>query len=95
MKAHIKVTQDHIDRGYPEDSEACPVAMAIQEQLVWSYISVMPGAEVEGQSEDNMNQITNYTGDLPDIAADFIRTFDEHGRHSVKPFEFDMEIEKL
>lgn len=84
MKLKIDVTQEDIDKGTPEKSNSCPIALALKRQL--------PEAEEISVDivSDFMIDEQRYIGDLPKSGEMFIQDFDNHKQ--VNPFSFEMEF---
>lgn len=84
----ITVTQDDIDNGTPACNDGCPIALAMQRVFTkdatvgtehfWPWATEFPDMPV--------------TGNLPAIAKDFVRDYDE-GR-PVQPFQFEASYEE-
>lgn len=79
----IEVTQKHIDNGRACSSRHCAVALAIQEAL-GDYDSVSVRTQ---KAEISDRQIH-----LPAVVINFIERFDIHGKGSVQPFAFDLDL---
>lgn len=84
MMIHVKVTQEHIDKGIPSDLCNCPIALAMKDNFTF--------VEINGNVRCAKNE-TIYRGLLGPITLKFIKDFD-NGRE-VKPFEFDIELYKV
>jgi hypothetical protein len=72
----IKVDWKHIAKGEPEETESCPIALALREQ----------GARDVDVNEDSIN-IGEKSYDMPGKARTFVTIFDSY-RTDVKPMEF-------
>lgn len=78
----VKVTQDHIDKGQPDDCGVCPIARAVDDAfgvenaLVWDD-------EIEVITKDRMYLAVCHSK----ATTDFMLAFDE-GK-PVKPFQFN------
>lgn len=79
MKKVIKVTAEHISRGFKQDSESCPIAMAARDSFLSREVFV-------GRS---IMCVDGYTYDMPPEASRFVRSFDKG--LPVEPFEFEVE----
>ena len=80
----VTVTQDHIDNGEALNDMYCPIALAIKDQLPdakWVSVGPMDAAVCLDVEKDPVSYI------LPDVAADFIMSFD--CGCEVEPFEFE------
>jgi hypothetical protein len=82
----IRVTADHIKRGEPQDSEKCPIALAMKEQR-GDYVDV-DGCHAWYHPPGNDGGAL--TADLPEEARKFVDRFD-HGDETAGPFEFTVE----
>lgn len=91
MLLHVDVTAEDITRGAACKSDRCPVALALLRALNAAgipadMVSVGPSRVVWFASPHRVNAYN-----LPDIAKDFIREFDE-GWNMALPFSFDLDI---
>lgn len=77
MKIEVKKT--HIRRGQQNTSEYCPIALAIRESLSAEKVEV----------HHVTARIGRKTFDLPQVAKNFIRAFDEQ-KSSVGPLSFEL-----
>ena len=76
----ITVTKEHIKKGKPNLGYACPIALAVREQLHLSAVEVhVDGAGITAGTMDY---------EIPRAAVLFFWRFDE-GK-SVKPFSFNL-----
>jgi hypothetical protein len=75
----IRVTEEHIKAGKPDNCRFCPIAIAITEALEHKYIVVV---------KPKLCYTCGRVFALPEIARNFIRSFDL-GKH-VEPFEFEL-----
>jgi len=81
----VKVTQEHISKGTPNNGSCCPIALALKDM---GYQDV----------EVNIDDITFMDGPVywscgftPSSVDGFITTFDAEGPTGVNPFEFWLE----
>ena len=83
----IIVTQEDISNGERACNDGCPIALAMQRiwpdahvgtEHFWPWATEFPDMPV--------------TGDLPDVAKDFVRDYDD-GNH-VEPFSFTASYEE-
>lgn len=98
MKLHIQVTQDNIDKARPSTKCACPIALAVKDELIanhefsnkegssWASIDNDKGRAVEHRRD-------RLKFNLPESAQQFIRERDE--KKAVKPFEFTVEAKAV
>lgn len=93
MKLNIQVTQKNIDESRREQKCACPIALAIKDELVASHGAKMHLCEASVDAEGgrcaveyNRNQ---QSFDLPDKAIRFIVSRD--AKEAVAPFQFSVE----
>lgn len=75
----IKVTQKHIDNGFKNNCWRCPIALAIEEQLINKSFTVA----------SSTIRIQGNVINLPYEACNFIRKFDNG--LPVEPFEFELD----
>lgn len=83
----IQVKQEHIDKGVQGKCGSCPIALAINENLVDGVISNVRYSRVDLVK----NEV--YLAEelwLPPEASRFIRSFDNG--EQVQPFSFELEI---
>ena len=73
----IKVTAEHIKNGQPRNNCACPIALAVDEQM-----------KVKSVVTTYAIFISNTRYVLPDAAKAFISAFDS--LEQVEPFEFEL-----
>lgn len=78
----IQVTEQNIREG-KKGSRSCPIALALNEQLGPNYKFISVGAGSisflkKKEEKDGMTFFTNHNIDLPEIAKDFIKIFDEY-----------------
>jgi hypothetical protein len=86
MKFTIKVSPQDIIDGIPEDERLCPIALACRRILPKNYDFF----EVDDNLNfTDVNENRQYTCILPEVADDFIQTFDNH--LPVYPIEFEIE----
>lgn len=79
----IIVTQAHIDNGEPQCASACPIALALNEQL--------PGGWMVDESVAHSPERGVYAK-LPKEACTFIAEFDYDGPDYLEPFDMDLEF---
>jgi hypothetical protein len=85
----ITVTAEHIARGFPEDCERCPIALAIADAFPdLTYVAVGPEA-ITLQNEPPRDHSPYAEIEVPRRALEFIWDFDD-GR-SGEPFSFDLD----
>lgn len=75
----ISVTQAHIDTGVPIQCSKCPIALAVGDVVVGEVAVGIRSLCIE-----------TYWIDLPSVAQQFIRAYDDGT--VVEPFEFEVEI---
>jgi hypothetical protein len=80
----IEVTQEHIEKGVPEEECNCPIALAIRDAFNVEELEVSVNATVIRVGFDHCP--------TPEEAEAFVCDFDD-GR-SVRPFTFDLPIEE-
>lgn len=90
MIKHIVVTQEHIDKGIPENPHSCPVYLAIDE--VCKDVSGVFGEYITFiERQDDYEDF--YKVIAPMSVGLFVEAFDDSRDHPmVKPFEFDLEL---
>jgi len=82
----IKVTQEDIDGGVPQDVRACPIARAMKRQTgKASKVGMWSAWTVEEDWQAGIE--TEYV--LPPAAREFIRAFD-YNRAPVQPATFNL-----
>lgn len=82
----IKVTQEHIDKGIPEDTMACPIALALYDAGFKGYdVDIITATDKACAKRLDSKEII-----LPNICRDFILDFDHGGL--VQPFEFEFTV---
>jgi len=88
---HVKVTQDHIDRGRKGECRLCPIALALSEKGYQDVVVGVPcGTEIT-VTLSNDGKFQSYI--LPQKASYWIEDFD---RDKVQlPIEFDMTLWSL
>lgn len=75
----IKVQKKHILRGIQEESNACPVALAL----------IDAGFKCPDVGYNDMrDDIINVSFHYPRSVKRFVKTFDKKGKKAVKPFSF-------
>lgn len=88
MIKHISVTQEHIDKGIPQQGDHCPIFLAIKE--VCLSVEGVYGDYIEYYLDGDMDTITVTA---PTEVELFVSAFDDSLDHPlVKPFEFDLHI---
>jgi hypothetical protein len=94
MRKLIRVTQEDINNGRPDDSFNCPVALAIQRELRTNSIDVVCHfgyTKIPLVFKPLNTYYVIQTGSLlPRSANRFIKKFDAH--KEVKPFNFYIEV---
>jgi hypothetical protein len=91
---HVQVTQQDINQGRPYSPSSCPIALALKRATKAGYVSVGP-ARADITVYRLFRKDASYLAPLPTTAAKFIETFDNYHTHlTVKPFEFDLELER-
>ena len=91
----IQVTQEHIDCGVREDSNSCPIALAIKAQVPDVHT---PTVDVDQADISFYRGGVLYRYATPELAAEFVEMFDSDDRGSawdcweadVGPFEFEL-----
>ena len=85
MSIHVCVTQEDINKGIRENTEKCPVALAIKRVCGQGrYVEVLnPNVEIDEFTEHSDYYV------LPPSIEEYINSFDNGG--VVEPIEFDME----
>jgi len=92
-KVHFYVTQEDLKKGIKYNCERCPVARSIKRRLKHkniTYITVTPGLVTVICSDS-----TVVTNPLSEKVKNFIINFDKMNKHSIKPFRFYLEFNKL
>ena len=79
---HIQVTWADIKAGFPGLSRDCPLALACERAVPHAY--PWGHAKVLSETVD----INGMVYSLPDIAQEFVQTFDDS--ESVRPIDFDL-----
>jgi hypothetical protein len=86
----VKVTQDHIDRGTPESSSSCPIALCLKEEFATLHVDVdvLEGTRLSILINGKELQVSN-----PKRLINFIIGFDNYGKTSsyVKPMFIEYE----
>jgi hypothetical protein len=83
----IRVTEKHIERGRRHDICACPIALAIREQMPFATEVKVYATRVAIHKEEGLAFTRPL---LPPDAIAFICAFD--AKRSVQPFEFELPI---
>jgi hypothetical protein len=85
VRLHVEVTAEDIEKGVCQDSDSCPIALAVHR---------LPGIE-EVCVDNDVLWVRTAEGKLasgmPAEAAKFVDSFDNRG--AVQPFSFDIEVE--
>jgi hypothetical protein len=85
----IRVTQEHIDRGFRGDCDSCPITLAIRERFPGWYVQTTPVDVGFRRYGEPFFRLTP----LPPIAVDFVQNLDSYDVYrTVSPFEFDLII---
>ncbi len=80
-KLNVNVTEHDIAAGIPEESNSCPIALAVYRQYPDAIVDV-----------DGCNIVlNNAVFPLPEPACEFIDNFDSE--HAVKPFSFEASVD--
>lgn len=87
---HIKVTQQHIERGIAVNCRECPIALAVRDAIPNIYNTVV-SVSITIYSPDH-HLLGVYT--LTDEAMNFISEFDK-GALVVEPFEFIAKLKEV
>lgn len=88
----ISIRQEHIEAGSPWHAEACPIALAIYEQVPCEHVRVNRDTVcIWGRTQSGQGRLSLHR--LPLEAAEFTMRFDCGGLDAVEPFEFDLEVE--
>jgi hypothetical protein len=90
---HIEVTQDDIDSGIKCDHIRCPIGIAIERDT--GRVASVCGDKIRFRLESSAGPYHWYHWvgvDTPEVANDFIGTFDTEARVHSKPFSFDIEV---
>lgn len=85
MKLRVEVTAEDIANGKREDSESCPIALALLR------CDGVFGAEVNEDITTVTPDDDRLSGSPPKEASDFIDNFD--AGNDVEPFAFEIEVE--
>ena len=85
MTINVRVTQEHINNGYRQDSNRCPIACAIQE-LRKALVVDVDGTSAYWTEPQYDNDDLEFNCSLPLEAREFVLAFDRH--EPVAPFEF-------
>jgi hypothetical protein len=104
MKLKVNVTQQHIDRGYGNDTRQCPIALAMNEIKIIGFSDVnkkecyivrnnVSWPDWDSPEMEDEREITKpiWKGILPEKAQKFVANFDEDSV-LVQPFEFEIEL---
>ena len=78
----IKVERRHLREGVPEDETACPVALAIKEQVDWAR-----DVEVDGLSILVRGETGTDVRKCPREIAEYVEAFDNG--ENLRPREFE------
>jgi hypothetical protein len=85
----IRVTQEHIDRGFRWNCDSCPITLAILERFPGWYVQTTPVDVRFRRYGEPFHPPTP----LPPIAKDFIQNLDSYDVYrTVSPIEFDLII---
>ena len=84
-KTIIKVNQDHINNGIPNDSKLCAISMAISEELGHKHSVIQDGNETEIDCE-------SYTQDQE--LSDWIEVFDSHEDLIPRPCKIEIDFDE-
>ena len=100
MRVRVKVTQEHIDRGFPGAPETCPIAHAVRDAMPEArniYVDASTPPSLTPVQDVVELEVPSYggfmsarIGKLSKAARDFIKAFDRGA--DVKPFTFTMEV---
>lgn len=82
----VNVTQNHINRGKPDDASNCPIALALFEIMEKNNIRVEVEVVPDQVTLSNILEASNF--ELPESAANFVAKFDNNER--VMPFKFTL-----
>ena len=83
----IEVTQDHIDRGVPDNCFECPVALALIDYGV-------DGANVNAMEIEYVRGGRFKSIRTPEVVSGFIFDFDDETvRHECLPFTFELMVD--
>jgi hypothetical protein len=87
----FKVEQKYIDNGIPEESNNCPIALSVNEQLKIDNTRI--GSIEEDMMYFTTNDGTEYKALLPNIACEFYTKFDAGDQ--VEPIEFEVDADVI
>lgn len=85
----VEVTREDIDRGVRWQCEHCPIALAVERAI--------PGGTVYATLLYIMVRFPDgrcLTCDTPEVAAEFMRTFDRGDGFPRRPFAFNLVMER-
>lgn len=85
MLLHLKITQDHIDRGVPGDAERCAIAAALPHESWIQHDTIA----IYRWNESLMEYETAHFP-VPQQLANWLQLFDEN-KSLVAPFEMTLE----
>lgn len=88
----IQVTKEHIEKGREQSCRRCPIALALAEQLNCGVMVNNSHVEIYKSRSVIPSELKELVL-LPKTARRFVARFDNGV--SVKPFEFEFEIEGL
>lgn len=83
----LRVTKEHIAKGFRSSRTSCPIALAFKQAHPHLKLdAVVPWSIYVADPQRAFRRF-----DLPQAAQDFIRKFDQAGAKEVKPFEFELQ----
>lgn len=83
MKVRVKVTQEHIDRGEPNNMHACPVLFALRDAGIPAECVYTSFFEVDA----------SFSYNFPESVVEEIKGFDYMNLGmGMVPFEFDVDV---
>lgn len=101
----ILVTQEHIDRGQPDRSTACPISLAIHDgwdnpsaleeiRTTNSFIILVAYRGTRNSSGEWVEDEDSRAFDITGNVCDFINKFDEFGAEAVEPCTLFLDFDK-
>lgn len=86
MKRKIEVTQDDINNGDRDDTQSCPIALAL---LKAGFTEPrVDGCDICYTEGDKVKSVMS-----PSVVRDFVKSFDRG--LPVKPFSFELDLGKV
>lgn len=95
----LTVSKEYIDRGEPQDSKSCPIALSLRHKLREMFpLDILCAVYVDhctvyAFDRGNISSPTRYIGTLPPIATNFVLDFDN--QEYVFPISFDLSLTQV